>query len=196
MKQFLKGYGELYGLRVVHRDLKLANIFIRKGRAVLADLGFAIEAEKCTDKFDYNVGSPFYMPPESLKFNRYSYKSDVWAIGVIAFELIFGQRPWKDKDDDILYDKIMTTHIDDLFDPSVKVSEQYKHFIRECLQIDFERRASPEFVVNFQWNLANDYIDGFDEPNYHRPKPISISKIPHNAPISAKNMVYKPIQFE
>lgn len=42
MKQFLKGYGELYGLKVVHRDLKLANIFIRKGKAILADLGFAI----------------------------------------------------------------------------------------------------------------------------------------------------------
>lgn len=70
------------------------------------------------------------MPPESLKFNRYSYKSDVWAIGVIAFELIFGHRPWKDKDDDILYEKIVTTTIDDLFDPSVKVSEGYKQFIR------------------------------------------------------------------
>ena len=44
MKQLLKGYRELYGLRVVHRDLKLANIFIRKGKAILADLGFAIEA--------------------------------------------------------------------------------------------------------------------------------------------------------
>jgi serine/threonine protein kinase len=42
------------------------------------------------------------MPPESLKYNKYSYKSDVWAIGVIAFELIYGKRPWKDRDDDVL----------------------------------------------------------------------------------------------
>jgi hypothetical protein len=38
----------------------------------------------------------------------------------------------------------MTTSIDTLFDPSVKISEPYKQFIRECLQIDFDRRATPE----------------------------------------------------
>ena len=56
---------------------------------------------------------------------------------------MYGQRPWKDKDDDILYEKIMSTSIDELFDPSVRVSEQYKQFIRECLQVDFDRRAGP-----------------------------------------------------
>jgi serine/threonine protein kinase len=133
-----------------------------------------------------------------LKFNRYSYKSDVWAIGVIAFELVYGQRPWKDKDDDILYEKIMKTSIDELFDSSVRVSEQYKQFIRECLQVDFERRAGPEYVINFNWLMANDYIEGLDEPTHPHPqhlKPLSINKLPHNASVSAKHMAYKSIQF-
>lgn len=56
----------------------------------------------------------------------------------------------------------MTTTIDDLFDQSVKVSDSYKNFIRECLQIDYDKRASPEFVINFQWNQAKEYIDGFE----------------------------------
>jgi serine/threonine protein kinase len=63
MKQFMKGYAELHRLEIVHRDLKLANIFVTKGRIVLADLGFAIESSRCNQKFEYNVGSPFYMPP-------------------------------------------------------------------------------------------------------------------------------------
>ena len=62
------------------------------------------------------------MPPESLKYNKYSYKSDVWAIGVIAYELIYGKRPWKDRDDDVLIEKITNTQIDDLFEPGVKIS--------------------------------------------------------------------------
>lgn len=91
----------------------------------------------------------------------------------------------------------MNTSIDELFDPSVRVTEQYKQFIRECLQVDFERRAGPEYVMNFHWPLANDYIEGLDEPSYpQRPKPLSISKLPHHAPMSAKHMAYKPIQFE
>jgi len=53
----------LYELGIVHRDLKLANIFIKKGVIKLADFGFAISNEKCQTKFDYNVGSPYYMPP-------------------------------------------------------------------------------------------------------------------------------------
>jgi len=84
-------------MSIVHRDLKLANIFIRKGVVKLADFGFAIHSDRCLEKFDYNVGSPYYMPPESLKFNRYSYKSDVWSIGIIAYEMIYGHLPWKEK---------------------------------------------------------------------------------------------------
>lgn len=57
------------------------------------------------------------MPPESLKFNRYSFKSDVWSMGIIAFELLYGKLPWKDKNEHILFDKITTTHIESLFDP-------------------------------------------------------------------------------
>lgn len=143
MKQFLKGYKELYQLKIVHRDLKLANIFVQQGKAILADFGFAIDSDLCKDKFDYNVGSPFYMPPEALKFNRYSFKSDVWAIGIIAFELIYGKRPWKDRDDDLLIQNINNTKIDDLFESGVKISQNYKQFIRDCLRVDCDRRASP-----------------------------------------------------
>jgi len=59
----MNSYRELYELSVVHRDLKLANVFVRKGIIKLADFGFAISSEKCQEKFDYNVGSPYYMPP-------------------------------------------------------------------------------------------------------------------------------------
>lgn len=42
MKQTLNGYKELYRLKIVHRDLKLANLFITKGNVKIADFGFAI----------------------------------------------------------------------------------------------------------------------------------------------------------
>ena len=63
MKQLLKGYKELYSLGLIHRDLKLANIFITKGKVKIADFGFTISEEKSHEKMEYNVGSPYYMPP-------------------------------------------------------------------------------------------------------------------------------------
>ncbi len=42
MKQMLNGYKQFYNLRLVHRDLKLANLFITKGQVKIADFGFAI----------------------------------------------------------------------------------------------------------------------------------------------------------
>ena len=103
MKQMILGYRELYSLGLIHRDLKLSNLFITNGRVKLADFGFAISESKCNTSFTYNAGSPKYMSPESLRFNRYSFKSDVWAMGIMAYELVYGQAPWKDKDDHKLY---------------------------------------------------------------------------------------------
>lgn len=45
----------------------------------------------------YNVGSPIYMPPEALNENKYSFKSDIWALGVIYYEMLTGKTPWRAK---------------------------------------------------------------------------------------------------
>lgn len=105
------GYKELYGMGIIHRDLKLSNLFISNGKIKLADFGFAIREDKCNLSLHYNVGSPKYMPPECLKYNKYSFKSDVWAMGVIAFELIYGYAPWKNKVESKLYDEILSTPV-------------------------------------------------------------------------------------
>lgn len=85
MRQTILGYRELYGLGLIHRDLKLSNLLVMYGKIKIADFGFAISEDKCNTSFSYNAGSPKYMPPESLKYNMYSFKSDAWALGVIAY---------------------------------------------------------------------------------------------------------------
>ena len=77
---------QVYKKKIVHRDLKPANILLTDNdEAKIADFGFAIKAEELLKPSKYNVGSPLYMAPESLRKNEYSYKTDLWSIGVIFY---------------------------------------------------------------------------------------------------------------
>lgn len=59
----------------------------------------------------------------------------------------------------------------------MQVTDHYKHFIKSCLQIDFYRRATPEFVIAYKWPMAEDYVDGV-EPEGGNYKPMSIARMP------------------
>ena len=85
-------------LVVIHRDIKPANIFIKDGLPKLADFGFAICKTLNSNAVDhYNVGTPIYMAPESLIQNQYSFRSDLWAAGIILYEMIFKMLPFPGK---------------------------------------------------------------------------------------------------
>lgn len=84
-------------LTIMHRDIKPANILLREGVAVLADFGYAkfINAANKTAKDDHTkLGTPAYMSPQLLVGEDYSFKCDVWSMGIVTYELIFGTRPW------------------------------------------------------------------------------------------------------
>jgi serine/threonine protein kinase len=81
---------------IVHRDLKPANIlFNAKGEAILADFGIAVILEQT--KHVGEAGTPLYMAPEQFR-GEVSKKSDQYALGCIAYELLTGQRPFEAPD--------------------------------------------------------------------------------------------------
>lgn len=84
-------------LTMMHRDLKPENILMDKGSAILADFGFAkfiseqIKEEQVVQTL---VGTESYMSPQLLKKEPYSYKTDIWSMGIMTYELMFGITPW------------------------------------------------------------------------------------------------------
>lgn len=70
--QIFQGYKEFYQTGYVHRDLKPANIFVsRDGSLRIADFGFS-KKRTLVERENYNVGTPIYMPRESLAANIYN----------------------------------------------------------------------------------------------------------------------------
>jgi serine/threonine protein kinase len=110
---------------IVHRDLKPENIFLVPNEdseiAKVLDFGVAkVEASTLADGTNTRTGSilgtPFYMSPEQAQGNKeVDYRSDLWSLGVIAFECLTGKRPFNS---DALGDLVLQICVRDIAVPS------------------------------------------------------------------------------
>ena len=85
------GLGQLFKLNILHRDLKLVNIFVKKNHLVIGDFGTSKIFNGMTTT---TVGTPINMAPEILKGMPYNHKSDMWAVGIIFYNFLFGKVPF------------------------------------------------------------------------------------------------------
>jgi len=81
---------------VIHRDLKPENIFFHQGKPKIGDFGFACFGQFITDSM--RVGTLAFQSPEIIQDLRYSYKSDMYATGIIFFMMLFGDLPFTPSD--------------------------------------------------------------------------------------------------
>ena len=74
--------------KILHRDLKSQNIFCtKKGIVKLGDFGIARVLSNTRSKAKTVVGTPYYLSPEIIKSEAYSFKSDIWSLGVLLYEM-------------------------------------------------------------------------------------------------------------
>lgn len=104
------------------------------------DFGFTIPISDIPSHKNYNVGSPVYMPPEALKENIYSVSCDVWAIGIIFYQLLKGMVPWRAVSEKVLYDKMINEPIDSL---TVGLPDVARAFLAQILCLDQKQRLTP-----------------------------------------------------
>lgn len=91
LRQIKDAFVELRKYNIIHRDLKLSNIFLSGDRVVVGDFGFAKAGKELSKT---KLGTPLSMAPEILSGAPYSAKADLWSIGVIFYHLLFGQPPF------------------------------------------------------------------------------------------------------
>jgi len=100
-----EGLGYAHDAKVLHRDVKPANVFLTlEGRAKLGDFG---TGAFMNDPSEERVGTAFYMAPELFEGRSASVVSDVYSLGVLAFEVLTGERPFRGDS----YEALMHEHL-------------------------------------------------------------------------------------
>ncbi|CAD8126510.1 unnamed protein product [Paramecium sonneborni] len=94
MKQVLAGMQALHEKNILHRDLKLANILIHNSTLKIADLGFSKQLSDPNQQEKLSLGSLGNMAPEVVEQQPYGMAADMFSIGSMFYQLIFGQFPF------------------------------------------------------------------------------------------------------
>ncbi|SCU81780.1 LAMI_0B07646g1_1 [Lachancea mirantina] len=142
----------MHSRRVIHRDLKLGNIFFDKNYNLkIGDFGLAAVLASDRDRKYTVCGTPNYIAPEVLtgKHTGHSYEVDIWSIGVMLYALLVGKPPFQAKEVNIIYERIKTG--DYIFPRDKPISQEATTLIRDILSVDPLERPSLDEIIDYVW---------------------------------------------
>jgi polo-like kinase 1 len=133
MLQVLDGLEYLHSQKIIHRDLKLGNLFLNENMCVkIGDFGLATKIDFYGEKKKTICGTPNYIAPEIIESKGHSYEVDVWSFGVIMYTLVYGRPPFESKDVKDTYKKIKDCSFS--FPENVYSSNNLKVLVSSILQ--------------------------------------------------------------
>jgi eukaryotic-like serine/threonine-protein kinase len=139
-RQLAAAMAYAHGRSVFHRDLKPENLLVTPdGRLVVTDFGIALMAgaRRLTYRwFTSAVGTPDYMAPEQVQGKRGDARTDVYAMGVILFEMLAGRVPWEGDSPLSVMSQHLSAPVPPLHEINPAVPAPIEGIIRKCLRKD------------------------------------------------------------
>ena len=145
--QLIKALQYLHNLKIIHRDLKLANLFISESMNLkLGDFGLAARLNFDGERRRSLCGTPNYIAPEILDGkNGHSFEVDIWSLGVIIYILLIGKPPFETNNVKETYKRIRLRNYS--FPQNARISEPAKELIQNILVLNPYKRPSLEEIL-------------------------------------------------
>ena len=153
-QQVANGLAAAHKRGVVHRDVKPENIIVDdSGHVTIMDFGLAqlTEASRLT-RTDETVGTVAYMSPEQTDGSGTDHRADVWSLGVLLYEMVTGQQPFKgDYDKAVMY-SILNEEPEPITALRTGVPVELEVFVGKCLakQSDQRYQTADELAVDLR----------------------------------------------
>lgn len=181
--QMVKGLKALHDLKILHRDLKSANIFLfSDGSAKLGDLNVSKVAKKGLGYTQ--TGTPYYASPEVWKDSPYDSKSDIWSLGCVTYEMLTLKPPFRAENMEGLYNKVIKGQFSKIPD---KYSKDIFEVVKRMLKVNSNERPScaqilrfPEVVQRIDFFKAEAGLDDINLDNVDEAVLLRTIRIPKN----------------
>ena len=134
---------------IIHRDIKPHNIFLtKKGFIKLGDFGVSKTLNYTLQKANTIVGTYYYIPPEIIKEENYSFMADMWSLGVTFYQLMTFKLPFNGSSAPVVMNKILNGKD---YEKIKNYSDDLTNVVYQMMSVDPNKRPKPSDILDMDF---------------------------------------------